>query len=151
MLYDPSHLVLQGIDYLAYIDHYHSRIRMFHAKDAEFRPNGRTGVYGGYLPWVERAGRFRSLGMVKWISPACSRSSLSMIIPAGRWSNGNARSSIRRTERDRGEVRSRHIIRVTDKAFDDLPQPRSIRQPTGACWTIEANTVNERNLKIGES
>ena len=62
MLYDPSHLVLQGMDYLAFIDNYHARIGMFHVKDAEFRPNGRTGVYGGYLPWIERAGRFRSLG-----------------------------------------------------------------------------------------
>ena len=62
ILYDPSHLVLQGMDYSAFIDHYHSRIRAFHVKDAEFRPDGRTGAYGGYLPWVERAGRFRSLG-----------------------------------------------------------------------------------------
>jgi sugar phosphate isomerase/epimerase len=62
ILFDPSHLVLQGMDYLAFIDNYHERIRMFHVKDAEFRPNGRTGVYGGYLPWIERAGRFRSLG-----------------------------------------------------------------------------------------
>lgn len=62
ILYDPSHLVLQGMDYSAFIDHYHTRIKAFHVKDAEFRPDGRTGAYGGYLPWVERAGRFRSLG-----------------------------------------------------------------------------------------
>jgi len=31
-------------------------------KDAEFNPDARTGAYGGYLPWVERAGRFRSVG-----------------------------------------------------------------------------------------
>ncbi len=35
---------------------------MFHVKDAEFHPSGRQGVYGGYQPWIERAGRFRSLG-----------------------------------------------------------------------------------------
>ncbi len=62
IMYDPSHLVLQSIDYLSYIDHYHDRIRMFHVKDAEFRPNGKTGAYGGFQPWVKRAGRFRSLG-----------------------------------------------------------------------------------------
>jgi sugar phosphate isomerase/epimerase len=62
LLYDPSHFVLQCLDYLAYIDHYHERIVCFHVKDAEFRPDGRVGVYGGYLPWQQRAGRFRSLG-----------------------------------------------------------------------------------------
>ena len=31
-------------------------------KDAEFHPSGRQGVYGGYQPWVGRAGRFRSTG-----------------------------------------------------------------------------------------
>ncbi|MBI5849640.1 MAG: sugar phosphate isomerase/epimerase [Planctomycetes bacterium] len=62
LLYDPSHFVLQQLDYLEYIELYHERIRCFHVKDAEFRPNGRVGVYGGYLPWKDRAGRFRSLG-----------------------------------------------------------------------------------------
>lgn len=62
ILYDPSHLHLQHIDYLAFLDIYHSRIAMMHVKDAEFRPNGRTGVYGGYQNWIDRAGRFRSLG-----------------------------------------------------------------------------------------
>ncbi|HYD97841.1 MAG TPA: sugar phosphate isomerase/epimerase, partial [Alphaproteobacteria bacterium] len=62
ILYDPSHFVLQGLDYLSFIDIYRERIRMFHVKDAEFRPNGRSGVYGGYQGWAERPGRFRSLG-----------------------------------------------------------------------------------------
>ena len=60
--YDPSHFVLQQLDYLQFIDLYGSRISGFHVKDAEFRPNGRVGVYGGYQPWATRAGRFRSLG-----------------------------------------------------------------------------------------
>ena len=60
--YDPSHFVLQGLDYLAFIDHYHERIRAFHVKDAEFRPDGKGGAYGGYQPWTKRAGRFRSPG-----------------------------------------------------------------------------------------
>jgi sugar phosphate isomerase/epimerase len=62
LLYDPSHFVLQCLDYLQYIDLYHERIKMFHVKDAEFNPTGRQGVYGGYQSWVDRAGRFRSLG-----------------------------------------------------------------------------------------
>ncbi|MFT6936373.1 MAG: sugar phosphate isomerase/epimerase, partial [Saprospiraceae bacterium] len=62
MLYDPSHYLLQQMDYLANIDIYHERIKMFHVKDAEFNPNGRSGVYGGYQDWVNRPGRFRSLG-----------------------------------------------------------------------------------------
>ncbi|KAG5725984.1 hypothetical protein E4T56_gene14453, partial [Termitomyces sp. T112] len=62
ILYDPSHFVLQCLDYLQFIDIYHERIKCFHVKDAEFRPNGRSGVYGGYQSWVNRPGRFRSLG-----------------------------------------------------------------------------------------
>ena len=62
ILYDPSHFILQQLDYLAFIDIYHERIKMFHVKDAEFNPNGRAGVYGGYQDWVDRPGRFRSLG-----------------------------------------------------------------------------------------
>jgi len=62
ILYDPSHFVLQALDYLAFIDIYHDRIGMFHVKDAEFNPTGRSGVYGGYQGWVDRPGRFRSLG-----------------------------------------------------------------------------------------
>lgn len=62
ILYDPSHFVLQQMDYLQFIDIYHPRIRMFHVKDAEFNPTGRAGVYGGYQDWVDRPGRFRSLG-----------------------------------------------------------------------------------------
>jgi len=60
--YDPSHFVLQHLDYLAFIDIYHERIKAFHVKDAEFNPDGRQGVYSGFQPWVNRAGRFRSLG-----------------------------------------------------------------------------------------
>jgi sugar phosphate isomerase/epimerase len=62
MLYDPSHYILQCLDYLEHIDIYHSRIKAFHVKDAEFRPTGRGGVYGGYQDWKNRAGRFRSVG-----------------------------------------------------------------------------------------
>ncbi len=62
LLYDPSHFVLQQLDYLGYIDAYHERIKMFHVKDAEFNPTAKQGVYGGFQSWANRAGRFRSLG-----------------------------------------------------------------------------------------
>ncbi len=62
ILYDPSHFLLQQLDYLQFIDLYHEHIGMFHVKDAEFNPTGRSGVYGGYQGWKDRAGRFRSPG-----------------------------------------------------------------------------------------
>lgn len=62
ILYDPSHFVLQCLDYLSYIDIYQDRIKAFHVKDAEFNPSGRSGVYGGYQDWKNRPGRFRSVG-----------------------------------------------------------------------------------------
>ncbi len=62
MLYDPSHFVLQQLDYISHIDVYHEFIKMFHVKDAEFNPTAKSGVYGGYQDWVDRPGRFRSLG-----------------------------------------------------------------------------------------
>ncbi len=62
ILYDPSHFVLQQLDYVTYIDHYHEFIKSFHVKDAEFNPTGKKGAFGGYLDWADRAGRYRSLG-----------------------------------------------------------------------------------------
>ena len=62
ILYDPSHFVLQQLDYLQFIDFYKDYIKMFHVKDAEFNPTGKAGVYGGYLDWKDRPGRFRSPG-----------------------------------------------------------------------------------------
>ena len=60
--YDPSHFVLQCLDYKAFIDIYHERIKAFHVKDAEFNATGKQGVYSAYANWADRAGRFRSLG-----------------------------------------------------------------------------------------
>ncbi|PWI33435.1 AP endonuclease [Vibrio albus] len=62
ILFDPSHLHLQCIDYLGFIDKYHARIKAFHVKDAEFNPSASQGVFSGYADWVNRAARFRSLG-----------------------------------------------------------------------------------------
>lgn len=62
ILYDPSHFVLQQLDYIAYIDHYHEFIKAFHVKDSEFKPDGKRGTFGGYSDWQDRAGRYRSPG-----------------------------------------------------------------------------------------
>ncbi len=82
--------MLQQLDYLAFIDIYHERIKAFHVKDAEFRPTGRQGVYGGYSGWAERAGRFRSPGDGQIDFAGSSRNSRNTTTPAGRYSNGNA-------------------------------------------------------------
>ncbi len=60
--YDPSHFVLQCMDYVGFIDTYGPYIKAFHVKDAEFVPSAKAGVYGGYADWKNRPGRFRSLG-----------------------------------------------------------------------------------------
>lgn len=62
MLYDPSHFVIQHLDYCGYIDAYHQFIKAFHVKDAEFNASAKSGVYGGYQSWTDRPGRFRSTG-----------------------------------------------------------------------------------------
>ncbi len=62
ILYDPSHFVLQCLDYIGYISVYAEFIKAFHVKDAEYRASARSGVYGGYQDWKNRPGRFRSVG-----------------------------------------------------------------------------------------
>jgi sugar phosphate isomerase/epimerase len=121
LLYDPSHFVLQCLDYLSFIDHYHERIRMFHVKDAEFNPTGKQGVYGGYQGWVERAGRFRSLGDGQVNFPAIF-SKLAAYNYRG-WAVMEWECALKHPEAGAAEgapfIR-KNIIRVTDKAFDDF-------------------------------
>jgi sugar phosphate isomerase/epimerase len=62
ILYDPSHFILQHLDYIEFIHIYSEFIKAFHVKDAELRLSGKSGVYGGYQEWKDRPGRFRSLG-----------------------------------------------------------------------------------------
>lgn len=121
LLYDPSHFVLQQLDYLDYIDIYHERIRMFHVKDAEFNPTGRQGVYGGYQGWVERAGRFRSLGDGQ-VDFAAIFSKLAAYDFSG-WAVLEWECALKHPEdgaREGAEFIASHIIRVTEKAFDDF-------------------------------
>jgi len=121
ILYDPSHFVLQQLDYLAYIDIYHERIKMFHVKDAEFSPSGRQGVYGGYQPWVDRAGRFRSLGDGQ-VDFNGIFSKLAAYDYEG-WAVLEWECCLKHPEdgaREGAEFIRRHIIRVTEQAFDDF-------------------------------
>jgi sugar phosphate isomerase/epimerase len=121
LLFDPSHFVLQQLDYLAYIDLYHERIRMFHVKDAEFNPSGRQGVYSGYAPWVERAGRFRSLGDGQ-VDFAGIFSKLAQYDFPG-WAVLEWECCLKHPEdgaREGAPFIAAHIIRVTERAFDDF-------------------------------
>jgi sugar phosphate isomerase/epimerase len=121
LLYDPSHFVLQQLDYLAYIDFYHERIRAFHVKDAEFNPTGKQGVYGGFQSWVSRAGRFRSLGDGQ-VDFAGIFSKLSQYDFDG-WAVLEWECAIKSPEQGAEEGApfiASHIINVTEKAFDDF-------------------------------
>jgi sugar phosphate isomerase/epimerase len=119
--YDPSHFLLQQMDYLAFIDIYRERIKAFHVKDAEFNPSGRQGVYSGYQPWVNRAGRFRSLGDGQ-VDFAAIFSKMAANDFRG-WAVLEWECCLKHPEdgaREGAEFISSHIIRVTDKAFDDF-------------------------------
>jgi len=121
LLYDPSHFILQCLDYLAYIDIYHERIKMFHVKDAEFNPTGRQGVYGGYQNWINRAGRFRSLGDGQ-VNFKSIFSKLAQYDYNG-WAVLEWEDCIKNGEDGAAEGAAyirQHIIKVTDKAFDDF-------------------------------
>ncbi|WP_298932861.1 sugar phosphate isomerase/epimerase [uncultured Ruegeria sp.] len=121
MLYDPSHYVLQCLDYLDNIDIYKDRIRMFHVKDAEFNPTGRQGVYSGYQSWVDRAGRFRSLGDGQ-VDFGAVFSKMAANNFDG-WAVVEWECCLKHPEdgaREGAKFVSDHIIRVTERAFDDF-------------------------------
>jgi len=119
--YDPSHFVLQQLDYLAFIDIYHERIRAFHVKDAEFNQTGRQGVYSGYQPWIGRAGRFRSLGDGQ-VNFAGIFSRMAQY-GYDSWAVLEWECCLKQPEdgaREGAEFIRRHLIRVTQKAFDEF-------------------------------
>ena len=121
ILYDPSHFVLQQLDYLAFIDIYHERIKAFHVKDAEFNPSGRSGVYGGYQDWLDRPGRFRSPGdgQVDFIGVF---SKLAQYGYAG-WAVLEWECCLKHPEdgaREGAPFIEAHMIRTTDRSFDDF-------------------------------
>lgn len=121
ILYDPSHMVLQQLDYLAFLDLYHDRVRAFHVKDAEFRPNGRSGAYGGYQEWIDRPGRFRSLGDGQVDFTAIFSKMAQYDYPG--WAVMEWECCLKHPEVGAAEgaafIRS-HMIRVTERAFDDF-------------------------------
>jgi len=121
LLYDPSHFVLQQLDYITYIDHYHERIKAFHVKDAEFNPNGKQGAFGGYQNWANRAGRYRSLGD----GQVDFKKIFSKLTQYGYdgWAVMEWECVLKHPEdgaKEGAEFISNHIIRVTEKAFDDF-------------------------------
>lgn len=119
--YDPSHFVLQQLDYLAFIDLYHDRIKAFHVKDAEFNSSGKQGVYSGYASWIDRAGRFRSLGDGQ-VDFNGIFSKLAQYNYDG-WAVLEWECCIKHPEQGAAEgapfIESQ-IIKVTEKAFDDF-------------------------------
>ncbi len=121
LLYDPSHFVLQQLNYLDYIDYYHERIKIFHVKDAEFNPTGKQGVYGGYQPWLKRAGRFRSLGDGQVDFAAIFSKMAEYDFPG--WAVLEWECCIKHPEDGAREgaifIRD-HIIRVAERSFDDF-------------------------------
>lgn len=121
LLYDPSHFVLQCMNYLDNIDIYHERIKMFHVKDAEFNPTGKQGVYGGYQSWINRAGRFRSLGDGQ-VDFKSVFSKMAQYDYKG-WAVLEWECAIKNSEDGAKEGAifiKDHIIKVTEKAFDDF-------------------------------
>ena len=121
ILYDPSHFVLQQLDYLAFIDIYHERIRAFHVKDAEYHPSGRSGVYGGYQDWIDRPGRFRSLGDGQIDFKRVFSKFAQYDYPG--WAVLEWECCLKHPEdgaREGAAFIRDHIIRVTDRAFDDF-------------------------------
>ncbi len=121
ILYDPSYFVLQPMDYLEFIDIYQERIRLFHVKDAEFKPQGRSGVYGGYQGWVDRPGRFRSPGDGD-VNFRAIFSKMAQYDFEG-WPVLEWECCLKHPEQGAAEGAmfiADHIIRKTEKAFDDF-------------------------------
>jgi sugar phosphate isomerase/epimerase len=139
IMYDPSHFVLQQLDYLAFIEHYHERIKGFHVKDAEFRPNGKSGAYGGFQPWAKRAGRFRSLGDGQVDFGAIF--SLFATHDYDGWAVLEWECFLKHPEDGAAEgarfIRD-HIIRVADRAFDDFVKSGANRAANRAMLGLES-------------
>jgi sugar phosphate isomerase/epimerase len=121
ILYDPSHFILQQLNYIEYIDHYHDFIKMFHVKDAEFNPTGKKGTFGGYQNWEDRAGRYRSPGDgqidFKTIFSKLTQYGCDV------WAVMEWECCIKSPEQGASEGAAfikDHIIQATEKTFDDF-------------------------------
>ena len=121
ILFDPSHMVLQQLDYLGFMDAYKDRLKMVHIKDAEFNATAKQGVYGGYQPWVDRAGRFRSLGDGQVDFKAIFSKLAAMDFDG--WAVLEWECCLKHPEQGAAEGApfiAHHIIQVTEQAFDDF-------------------------------
>ena len=121
ILYDPSHFVLQQLDYITYIDHYHEFIKSFHVKDSEFKPNGKKGAFGGYGDWIDRAGRYRSPGdgQIDFKSIFTKLTEYGCDV----WAVMEWECCIKSPEqgaREGAHFIKSHIIEATEKVFDDF-------------------------------
>lgn len=121
LTYDPSHFLLQQLDYVEFIKLFADRIRAFHVKDAEFNPSGLVGVYGGFNNWQQRAGRFRSLGD----GQIDFKRIFTLLTELGYdgWAILEWECFVKSPEqgaREGAEFINRHLIEVTPYAFDDF-------------------------------
>jgi sugar phosphate isomerase/epimerase len=117
--YDPSHFLLQHLDYLGFIDRYHARIKTFHVKDAEFVPSATSGVYAGYQGWIDRPGRFRSLGDGQ--IDFCGIFSRLTRYDYDGWACLEWECALKNSAdgaREGAAFIASHIIRVTERSFD---------------------------------
>ena len=120
VLFDPSHMVLQQLNYLEFIDIYKEVIGMFHVKDAEFNPTGRQGIYGGYQSWIDRAGRFRSLGDGRRFQRHLFTPDAVRLFGLGGAGVGMLPENPQDGAREGAAFIRDRIIHVTDKVFDDF-------------------------------
>jgi sugar phosphate isomerase/epimerase len=151
VLFDPSHMLLQQMDYLAFLDLYHPYVRAFHVKDAEYRASGRSGVYGGYLGWVERPGRFRTAGMGQVNFGAIFAKLAQYDYPG--WAVLEWEDSLQSAE-DGAQLGAqfidRQLIRVTGRAFDNFAAaeggPKAVRRLLGIEPEAETGKQPEKSM-----
>jgi len=118
-LYDPA-ISCCSADSLEHIDLYHERIRMFHVKDAEFNPRPAARACMAVQSWIDR-GRTLPLAGRRQVNFKAIFSKLTQYHIRWRCSCGNCCLSTRgRRPAEGAKVIADHIIRVTDKAFDDF-------------------------------
>ena len=148
ILYDPSHFLLQHLDYLGFIDAYHPRIKAFHVKDAEFQPSARAGVYGGYQAWPERPGRFRSPGDGQ-VDFGAIFSRLTGHDYDG-WATLEWECCFKNRRdgaREGAAFIRQHIIRVTDRSFDAAMRPKLGPEAARKVWDSPKTIIVGRGTR----
>ena len=133
ILYDPSHFLLQQLDYLRFIDIYHPRIRIFTR-----RTPSSIRAAGGCLfrvPAVVIAlavsGRW---AMGRWSSARSFPSCHSTNSTAGQCSNGSAASRTASKARRKAPCLSRRTLSRSPRAFDDFAASGVDQAANRGCW-----------------